>query len=205
MSNFFETNDVSSVNNTGSPSDTIDDGVFAERATITGGKNLSGKPLDWMGGKSFDIAVELELDIGRSFNPTVTLLGNYKRDTAGNIVGWGGAFKLPQLMADLGIQGRFHSDGSVPVEMLRQLVGRSVYRACYVSGAKEDGKLKYTNYDRLVPEQHGIEALKELWLADRKNGYPKNYRPALLDHSGASGGYTTDAEALMGHDDDLPF
>jgi hypothetical protein len=169
-------------------------GVFINKVTIAGVENLSGKCPDFLRSAP-DVWLKLTLDVGRSFQPTMDFFGEFKRDDqTREIIDWGSAFKVKNLLANLGIEGNLGEDGSLPKAMIEQLVGKEFYRLQYVSKLKENGKLQYSDWTDAV-ETENPERLAKAFLKSVERGYPRNYSPDLVD-SGSDDAISFNTEEL---------
>lgn len=148
---------------------------FIQQATIKGVKPTYNTEVF---GIVWDVDLSILLEIikrnGEPYNYTLNIRCNYQKDDTGIIVGWGSAFKLQKLFNVAGIEGRFNSDGTIPEELLKQLIGKSIYILSYISGLREDESLKYQSWD--VVEKDRQSLIKEFESAQLK-GYPRNYDP----------------------------
>ena len=162
--------------------------VFVNKATIIGATDMSADGLSFLQ-SPVDVAIVLTLDIGKDFNPEMSFFGNYKRDEQnGLIVDWGGAFSIRNLFTACGVDSEINDDGSIPPELLSQLVGKEILRLQYVSGLRQkDDKPKYSDWTQTVLAGNDKpEKLAKLFEASVAKGYPKNYSPEVLSSNGAS-------------------
>lgn len=153
---------------------------------------------------SWDTRHDICLDIGYqplgrdlSFTPTLTLAGSFKWEQVGDgsrrVVGWNpfqsgkrGAEEIGQALAALGIAGSVTDQGTLPEDVLRQMVGKRAlvvsYRSTKGKEADPDGRGKIKRMNALYAPKDG-EDLDEarLRLADAflstyaMRGYPRDY------------------------------
>ena len=163
-------------------------GIFVNKATIIGAADKSEEGLSFLQ-SPVDVAIVLTLDIGKDFSPEMSFFGNYKRDEQNNlIVDWGGAFSIRNLFTACGIDSEINDDGSIPPELLNQLIGKEILRLQYVSGLRQtDDKPKYSDWTQTVLAGNDKpEKLVKLFEASVAKGYPKNYSPEVLSSNGTA-------------------
>lgn len=156
-------------------------GVYINLVTITDVEDVSNTILPFIN-NTVDIGVKLTLDIGREFQPELTIFGNFERDTETNkVIGWGSAFCVQELLFKLCYKGQLNPDNSIPKEALQSLIGKQFFKLAYVSGIKESGQLKYTNWNLIAADDEYPEYLAKRFQKSILSGYPKNYKPELID------------------------
>ena len=160
-------------------------GVFVNKVAIAEVHDMSGKKPDFLENTP-DLWVQLKLDVGQDFQPEFNVFGDFKRDDqTRQIADWGSAFKIKNLFTNLGITGELNDDGSIPEEMLKQLPGKEFFRLQYVSRIKDDGKPGYSDWTDQI-EATDPKRLANAFFKSVDRGYPKNYRPDLLDEDDAT-------------------
>jgi len=158
-------------------------GIFINEATIADVQDVSGLILPFME-RPFEIGIKLYLDIGRNFQPELVIAGDFKRDPAtGEVVGWGGAFVVQEALSRLGYTGPLEDGNKIPEEVLLELVGKQFLRLSYVSGQKENGKLRYSDWNQIATPEEGPDDLLLRWKRSLQRGYPRNFRPELMDRA----------------------
>lgn len=194
-------------------------GVYADEVTIDSIKDISGKPISFIPDESrnkFDCAIEVTVNKeGIDFQPTYTLFGNFKKDDAGNITDWGGAFVIGEFFKALGIEGTLSNDHKIPQNWRKDALGRKIVAVSYAAGyqKKNTDKVAYSNWNRFgsVQEQDFEAAcnhLAGLWAANRAKGYPSNYDPSVIKKGASAQSASATAAPGAGStvdDDDLPF
>jgi len=157
-------------------------GVFINLVTITDAEDISGTTLPFLD-RAVDIGIKLTLDIGREdFQPELTIFGNFERDFNTNqIIGWGSAFCIQELLYKLSYKGQLNLDNTIPKEAIESLIGKQFYKLAYVSGIKDNGQLRYTNWNLIAAPDEDHEYLAKRFQKSTLSGYPKNYRPELVD------------------------
>lgn len=154
-------------------------GYLISEATIAGVKDISGTKLPFMT-KPCDIGVQLILEIGKTFQPTLAISGDFQRDDSGEIIGWGRANKVRELFVKLGAAEGLTEDNRLPPDVLESLIGKKILRLSYVSGRKDNGKLKYSDWSEVGIPEDGAEVLAKRFESSVHRGYPKNFAPELL-------------------------
>ena len=77
--------------------------IFVDKAKIAKVEIKYGVQEEWQT-YCDDISIHLTLDIGKDFQPTMYIGGNYKKDdVSGEIVGWSTAFKIKLFFDALGM------------------------------------------------------------------------------------------------------
>lgn len=154
-------------------------GIFISQVTITAVEDISDMVLTHLD-KAFDIGIKLTLDIGKDFQPEFLIAGNFKRDPlTDEVIGWGSGFLVQEALTRLGYDGRLAEGNAIPPEVLEFLIGKSFYRLSYVSGVKENGKLRYSDWNHIASLDEGAEDLLRRFKRSVSSGYPRNYKPFL--------------------------
>jgi hypothetical protein len=157
-------------------------GVYVSEATIIDAQDHSGTMPSFL--KTIpDIYLVVTLDIGKDWTPEMSFFGDYKRDERNPevIVDWGSAFKVRNLFTACGIHRELNDDGTIPKDMVNDLIGKKILRLQYVSGARENGRLKYSDWsEQVLPANEDPKKLADLFFKSVQRGYPKNYSPDVL-------------------------
>ena len=124
-----------------------------------------------LGNYSPDIFLTIEIDAGGKYNDKVDLFGSFQRDERTNeITGWGGAFKVDQVLNDLGAYDGLSDeqkqiDGNeLPSEAIAALQGIKVQYLVYCSG-KHPNKDKpvYNTFWKLLPATDEDDASEKVF------------------------------------------
>jgi hypothetical protein len=157
-------------------------GVYVSEVTIIDAQDHSGTMPSFL--KTIpDIYLVVTLDIGKDWTPEMSFFGDYKRDERNPevIVDWGSAFKVRNLFTACGIHRELNDDGTIPKDMVNDLIGKKILRLQYVSGARENGRLKYSDWpEQVLPANEDPKKLADLFFRSVQRGYPKNYSPDVL-------------------------
>ena len=157
------------------------EGVFISLVTIVDVEDISGSTPPFMN-FPIDIGLKLHLDVGKGFYPQMIIAGNFQRNfPSDEVSGWGSAFVVQDFLNKLGFTGRLNKDNKIPVNIIQSIIGKKFYRLSYVSGIKEDEKLKYSDWNIISTEDEGAEYLADKFYKSVLKGYPKNYRPELAN------------------------
>jgi hypothetical protein len=131
-------------------------------------------------GIQWDVDLSILLEIvkrnGQSYNYTLNIRCNYQKNESGSIVGWGSAFKLQKLFTVTDIEGALNDDGTIPEDLLEQLIGKSIFVLSYISGVREKESLRYQMWDVVEKDRQSIISEFESSL---QKGYPRNYAPEV--------------------------
>jgi hypothetical protein len=158
-------------------------GIFINKVTVANVEDISGQQSPFLD-TPFDIGIKFVLDIGRDFQPELIIAGNFKRDPiTDEVIGWGNGFVVQEALAKLGYTGNLEDGNKIPPEILKEFIGESFYRLAYVSGLKGNGKPKYTDWNQIATLEEGADSLMKRFKKSLQKGYPKNYRPSLLDET----------------------
>ena len=156
-------------------------GIFINLVKIATAVDISKMQLPFLE-QPIDIGIKLLLDIGRDFQPELIIAGNFERNAiTEEIQGWKSAFVVQDAMYRLGYSGNLTVDNRVPQAALDALKGHQFYRLSYVSGTKDNGKLRYSDWNNIASVGDGPDSLAKRFQKSLLKGYPKNYRPELLD------------------------
>ena len=158
-------------------------GIYVNLVTISDAEDISGTVPVFLD-RAVEIGVKLTLEIGREFQPELTIFGEFEKDVyTDEVIGWGSAFCIQELFYKLSYQGQLNSDNSIPAEALKSLIGKQFFKLSYVSGIKDNGQLKYSNWNLIASPDENPELLANRFQKSILNGYPRNYRPELVDTS----------------------
>jgi len=129
-----------------------------------------------------DIGIVLVLDIGRDFRPELIIGGQFKRDAnSGDVVGWGSAFVVQEALSRLGFTGKLDQGNKIPSTVLAGVKGKVILRLSYVSGTRDSGKLRYSDWSQIGTPEAGEGELVNRFRKSLSRGFPRNYRPELID------------------------
>ena len=156
-------------------------GIFVNQVEIADVQDISGEQLPYME-KSVDVGIKLILEIGREFKPEQIIAGIFKRDSAsGEVIGWGSGWLVRDALNRLGYSGPLNEGNTIPADALQPLVGKRFNRLSYISGQKSNGKPRYSDWNQIATIEEGAESLVSRFKRSLAKGYPKNYRPQILD------------------------
>jgi hypothetical protein len=162
-------------------SHTYGPGIYINEVTIANVEDMSGQMTPFMD-RPYDIGFKLILDIGRDFQPELVIAGNFKRDQiTDEVIGWGSAYVVQEALTRLGYKGSLDNGNSLPVNVLETFIGQKILRLAYISGTKDNGKFRYSDWNNIATLDEGGDNLFARFKKSLAKGYPKNYRPALLD------------------------
>ena len=99
-------------------------------------------------------------------------------------MGWGSAFPVQEALLRLGYTGSLAPGNTIPEGVLEALAGKSFMRLSYVSGLKDDGRPRYSDWNLIGTTEEGPEALSARFRRSVARGFPKNYRPEVLNRNG---------------------
>ncbi len=160
---------------------TFGPGIFVSEATVAGIEDISGQPLPFRD-QPCDIGIKLTLNIGRDFQPALIIAGDFKRDVnTSEVTGWGGAFTVQEALSRLGFNGALDENNHIPPNILPNLVGQKIYRLSYVTGLKDNGKPRYSDWVQIGTLEEGADELVRRFKRSLSKGYPRNYRPTVLE------------------------
>ena len=155
-------------------------GVFIGEATIVSVTDVSGTTPTFMQ-RPIDIGLKLTLEVGRDFQPEFLIAGNFRVDIkTGEVTGWGSACVVQDALMRLGFTGPLEDGNKIPARALEGLVGVTFLRLSYISGTKNTGKVRYSDWTTIGSIADGPEDLLARWKHSRSRGYPRNYRPDIL-------------------------
>lgn len=160
------------------------DGTFVGVATIQSAVSVSGTDV-FNSGTPVDCGIKLTLDVGRDWYPDMTFYGNFKEKDGK--LDWGSAFIVREFLTTMGLEGNLNEDGSIPEEMLNNLVGRKIIRLTYVRGYDTTkDKKQYSDYkfiavvDDFDNQEQVAKAAKKLtdkFIRDVKANRVRNFNP----------------------------
>jgi len=119
---------TTSNNQNGTSSNIIIQPVNIADFTVT-----DGEKRDWQN-YADDIGIDLVLDVGKDFQPTMYIGGSFALDELNNtIIGWGRAYKVKMLFDAIGLpirlaKGTVVSDNKLPDDAKSHIVGKKFLR-----------------------------------------------------------------------------
>ena len=154
--------------------------IIVQPVTITDFTVTYGEKRDWQN-YSDDIGIDLVLDVGQDFQPTMYIGGSFALDDLNNtITGWGRAYKVKMLFDAIGLpirlaKGTVVSDNRLPEDAKTHIVGKKFLRLSYLSTkVKADGKHRWKDWqdtDKVGHEQ----ALKDAFTLAVSKQYVKDF------------------------------
>jgi hypothetical protein len=156
-------------------------GVFVNKVKIASIKDVSGVTDQW--NNTYDLSLEVKLDIGKDFEPTFRVKGNLEFDPISHQPkSFGTARSIGDFFQQLGITLELDEHNRIPAAQLQQAVGKEFYRLQYVSGQKDDGKLRYSDYSQIVGADKSPQALYTIFQKGlaREKPYPNNFHPEII-------------------------
>lgn len=128
------------------------------------------------------IGINMELDIGRDFFPSMYLGGNYKLDPATEeIIGWSTNKAVDFLLRSIGMpikcpKGQTVTSALLPAETADKMVGRKFTKLKYLSSTrtKKDGTPRWVDFNNTVKPGDDAQLVKQ-FLHAVKNNFVKDY------------------------------
>ena len=166
--------------------------VIVQSVTIADFDITYGEKREWQK-YSDDIGIDLTLDVGQSFQPTMYIGGSFKLDEMDNsIIGWGRAYKVKMLFDAMGLpiklaKGSAVSENRLPDNAKEMILGKQFLRLSYVSTKlKADGTNRWKDWQdtaKLGDEDH----LKSQFAKSVKEGYIKDFKEPGADSTWSEG------------------
>jgi len=151
-------------------------GIFVSKSKVSGVKAFYKEQQKWQQ-KPDDIGVEMTLDIGKDFEPTFYVGGIFKKDEFGDKVGIGTVKKIDILLTSLGLDASLTEDDKIPEDVINDFVGREFIRLSYVSGVKDNGKSKWSEWQETCAVGIDFNEFTDKFLNAVDKGWVKNYKP----------------------------
>ncbi len=196
-------------------------GVYIKQATVIGAEDISGKPTYADLPESIrDLAVEVEFNIGKEWTKKVIFKGNLKLVDPKNpkSIDWGGAFVVRDFFTktdcfndltkeEIAEKLKSFSHKDIPADFLVKVRNKQVFLLDYVKDVADNGKLKYGTWNIVDTNE---DRLKAQFKASLSRGYPRNYKPELLNQQteeDASFGYGANVNESVSDNsnEDFPF
>lgn len=155
-------------------------GVFVSKSKVSAVKVFYDEQQKWQT-RPDSIGVEMTLDIGKDFEPTFYVGGAFKLDEFGDKVGIGTVKKVDILLESLGIDASLTEDNKIPEDVVNDIVGREFVRLSYVSGVKDNGKSKWSDWQETRPVGTDFNDFTDAFLNAVNQGWVKNYKPEPED------------------------
>lgn len=159
----------------------------------------------------------------QSFEVDLDIFGNFERGGMGEITGWGGAFTVGEALKMLGFENlELTDDGEIPHVIFDRAPGRPFYSLRYVAKRKDDGRLSYYTFKRIMgtpemcsfvdDEEDAHDQLERLFLYQVDEGWVGDYSPELIDGDAEDeparepvGAGVHGEDKTFEPDDELPF
>ena len=162
--------------------------IIVQKVTIDEFNVTYGEMRDWQQ-YSDDIGIDLTLDVGQDFKPTMYIGGSFKLDDMNDsIIGWGRAFKVKMLFDSIGLplklaKGSSVSENRLPENAKEHIIGKQFLRLSYVSTKKKaDGTNRWKDWQdtaKLGQE----EQLKAQFTKSVNEGYIKDFQKPGVDNT----------------------
>ena len=177
--------------------------VIIQPVTVHDFSVTYGEMRDWQK-YADDIGIDLVLDVGQDFQPTMYIGGSFAVDELNNtITGWGRAFKVKMFLDAIGLPVRLAkdtvvSDNKLPEDAKDHIVGKEFLRLSYLSTkVKSDGKNRWKDWQDTA-KIGSEEALRDSFALAVSKGYIKDFLdPANTDLDGPWEEETKTATAEM--------
>ena len=139
-----------------------------------------GEKRDWQK-YADDIGLDITLDIGKDFQPTMYIGGSFKLDDINDtIIGWGRAYKVKMFFDAIGLPIRLAKGSSVienrlPEGAEKHIIGKEFESLSYLSNKlKQDGTNRWRDWQDVTKPGQG-EALKKQFAEAVSNDYVKDF------------------------------
>jgi len=162
-------------------------GVWVNNVTVVSVEPIYGGT-EWQHEKyKDDIGVNIVIEIGQSFQPTFYVGGRLKKDDFGETVGLGSVRRVSEFFDAINVDVNMDDDTyKLDETNLENCVGKEFMRLSYVSGKRENGKLKYTDFQTVASAQSEKRDLVSTFKEHINNGWIKNYRPEVMEDNNPS-------------------
>lgn len=156
-------------------------GVFVNEVTITDVTPVYGGT-EWQNAKyKDDIGINVTIDIGQSFQPTHYIGGRLKKDDFGEVTSLGTVRRVGDFFTAIDVDVKLSDERKFEEDALRDCIGRKYLRLTYVSGKKDNGKLKYSDFQQVAKSTDNKRVLIDTFKEHVENGWLKNYRPEHME------------------------
>ena len=175
---------TSKANGEGSSSNTI-----VQKVAIADFNVTYGEKREWQQ-YADDIGIDLVLDVGQEFQPTMYIGGSFKIDEMNNtIIGWGRAYKVKMFFDAIGLpvrlaKGSVVADNRLPADAKDHIIGKEFLRLSYVSTkTKPDGSNRWKDWqDTAKVGDEG--SLKSAFSKSVQDGYVKDFLKPGTENNG---------------------
>jgi hypothetical protein len=161
-------------------------GVFVNEVIITNVEPVYGGT-DWQHSDyKDDIGLSLTIDIGQSFEPTHYIGGRLKKDDFGEVISLGTVRRVNTFFEAIDVDVKLTDEHKFEEDALRDCIGRKYLRLTYVSGKRNEGKLKYSDFQEVAKAGENKRVLIDTFKNHISNEWIKNYRPESMDRQGVN-------------------
>ena len=158
------------------------DGVFINQVTVVDVEPIYGGT-EWQSEKwKDDIGLNIKIEIGQNFQPVFYIGGRLKKDEFGEIKDPGSVRRVIQFFEAIDVT--VDLDGQYKIvnkDSLRDCIGRHFLRLSYVSGKRDNGKLKYSDFQQVIPATSEKRELIDMFKSHLNNKWIKNYQPEVME------------------------
>ena len=164
--------------------------IIVQPVTIADFSITYGEKRDWQK-YSDDIGIDLVLDVGQDFQPTMYIGGSFALDELNNtITGWGRAYKVKMFLDAIGLpvrlaKGTVVTENRLPDNAKELIVGKQFLRLSYLSTkVKADGTHRWKDWQDTNKVGHE-QALKDAFTLAISKNYVKDFLdPSTTDMDG---------------------
>ena len=162
-------------------------GVWVNNVTVVSVEPIYGGA-EWQHEKyKDDIGVNIVIEIGQSFQPTFYVGGRLKKDDFGETVGLGSVRRVSEFFDAINVDVNMDDDTyKLDETNLENCVGKEFMRLSYVSGKRENGKLKYTDFQTVASAQSEKRDLVSTFKDHINKEWIKNYKPEVMEDNNPS-------------------
>ena len=155
-------------------------GIFISKSKISGVEVFYDEKQKWQ--KHPDsIGIRMTLDIGKDFEPEFYVGGQFRKDEFGEKIGIGTVKKVDILLTSLGLDASLDENDKLPEDVINDFVGKEFIRLSYVSGTKDNGKSKWSDWQETCAVGIDFNLFTEKFLKAVNEGWIKNYKPDQED------------------------
>ena len=133
-----------------------------------------------------DVGVNVVIEIGQDFQPTFYVGGRLKKDDFGEIVGLGSVRRVAEFFNAIDVDVNMDDSMKLDETNLESCVGKEFMRLSYVSGKRDNGKLKYTDFQTVASAKSEKRDLVSIFKDHINKAWIKNYRPEVMEDSNPS-------------------
>jgi hypothetical protein len=158
--------------------------------------------------KPSDMIVEIKLDIGRDFSPSIFLFGLFQYEESGAVKGIGVAGDCVALAKAVNFIGQdiLTDDNRLTTAFIEAATDERIQYLRYYTGTSDAGKQYFDNWARLFSDDADPGEIADAFLLSHsKYGWPKNYQRNKVEVDTSAAATASEGVSSTSDNEDPPW